>query len=262
MIIMIKLKNGFLVLLMAAVLALLFAGMAQAVLFTYYGGGINSTSNAYAHGVSGEQGPIVDAHSSSQNADSSAIAQAFYASAQGVGSGEWNSSANYLDISLSGRANGGAAYASESYWAFGNANTDSLLFRLDPSPGERPGGLVKVSFGWSASSYPYYVNGKYYAGGSSSISGGSTDTMSITLNSDTKWSHEKVSVEGVALISEEEQGRFYAHVGDIIGINLGAEARMDSSMISFREQHVNNSMTLTSEYVVPLPWLGLLLLAD
>ena len=86
--------------------------------------------------------------------------------------------------------------------------------------------------------------------------------MSLTLNSDTKWSHGKVSVEGAALIGEEEPGWFYAHCGDIIGINLGAEARLDSSIDSFREQHVNNSMTLTSKYVVPLPWLGLLLLAD
>ena len=69
-------------------------------------------------------------------------------------------------------------------------------------------------------------------------------------------------VDGVALIGEDEPGRFYAHVGDIIGINLGAEARIDSSINSWTEQNVNNSMTLTSEYVVPLPWLGLLLLAD
>jgi len=254
---MIKLKTGFLVLLMAAALALLFTGMAQAAKFTYYGGGINSTSDALAVS-SYTHDPAAVSNAGFQEASSIVLATAIPVTTQGSGTGEWTSSLNYLDISLSARAYGNGYTGS----AYGNANTGGLLFRLDPSPGEQPGGLVKVSFGWSASSYPYYVNGQYYAGGSSSISGGSTDTMSLTLNSDTKWSHEKVSVEGAALIGEDEPGRFYAHFGDIIGINLGAEARIDSSINSFREQHVNNSMTLTSEYVVPLPWLGLLLLAD
>ena len=214
---MIKLKNGFLVLLMAAALALLFAGMAQAVMFTYYEGGINSTSDALAVSLFYTHDPAPVSNAGSQEASSSVLATAIPVTTFGSGTGEWTISLNYLDISLSARAYGNGYTGSAS----GNANTGGLLFRLDPSPGEQPGGSVKVSFGWSASSYPYTVNGLYYAGGSSSINGGSTDTMSLTLNSDTKWSHGKVSVEGAALIGEDEQGWFYAHCGDIIGINLG-----------------------------------------
>ena len=246
---MTKIKNRFPVLLITASLILLFTSMAQAAIFTYYGGGFNSTSDAIAITQYFTHDPIAVSNAGPLSASTSVLANFPYVTTYGSGSGESNSTENNLEISLTGYAYGNGYTGS----AYGNANTSDLLFRLDPSTGEQPGNLVLVSFEWNAVSYPYYVNGQYYAGGSSSISGGSTDTMFLSLNSNAKWSHEKISVDGATILNETDSGWFYAHIGDIIGINLGVESRIDASQAQFRAHTGNNSMTLTSEYVVPLP---------
>ncbi|MFA5903680.1 MAG: VPLPA-CTERM sorting domain-containing protein [Desulfobacula sp.] len=244
-----KRKNRFPVFLMTVVLALLFFGVAQAAIFTYYGGGFDSTSDAIAITQYFTHDPISVSNTGPLSASSSVLASWPYVTTKGSGTGEANSTENNLEISLEAYAYGNGGLGS----AYGNANTNGLLFQLNPSIGEQPGNLVLVSFEWSAVSYPYYVNGQYYAGGSSSISGGSTDTMSLTLNSGIRWSHEKISVTGDTIFNDTNHGSFYAHFGDIIGINLGVESRLDASQVQFRSHTGNNSMTLTSEYVVPLP---------
>jgi hypothetical protein len=262
MIIMTKLKNGFLVLLMAAALALLFTGMAQAVQFTYYVGGIYSEAGAYAVNESFYDGPRVSGRWDLQNSYSST--QSFvgepYVSADGVGSGFGESLfGTDLNILMRGQA-AGVSEGPGSGWAYGNANTvaptysNGLFFRLDPTVGEQVGDPVRVYFNWS-------FEASTSDGGSASITGGDADRMALTLNdvptwnpdlSKTVWWHENVILGENTDSEDSADGEFMAKIGDIIGIHLGAMARVDFTGEGNFYADAENRMTLQAEYV-PLP---------
>ena len=267
---MTKLKNELLVLLVAAALALLLAGKAQAVMFNYFASGFHSQSEAYVNNGYYVNGPILDAHWGS-DISTHAVAGAPYVSAEGLGNAFWYSTEpDDLEIALSAKAQVSAGYARESGWAYGNANTvepgvtTGLFFQLDATGGEQLGDPVRVAFSWQAMASTGLWS-------SASITGGFTDTMSLTLNdpyidgvpdlSQAIWSHEKVSLGANETFSESYDGEFMAKIGDIIGISLGANASVDLIGSGLFTGHVqSNSMQLHAAYV-PEPS-SLLLLAS
>jgi len=111
------------------------------------------------------------------------------------------------------------------------------------------GDLIRVSFEWGCVA-------STGLGGSASITGGYNDTgyMALTINdlpptgldlSKAVWKYANVLLGANAFFSDSAGGDFMAQIDDIIGIHLGAGARVDfAGAVGFTKSNANNWMEL------------------
>jgi hypothetical protein len=228
--------TGFLALGTALVLFLAMVGVGQTAQFSYCGGGFHSQSEAHLNTY--HNGPYADWDAAS--AASSAEVPGVDQSTRGEGAGNFVLiDSQSVDIQVTGKAEGkffGQSTDHGSGWAYGNANTvhpgvtNGFFLRLGPTGIEQVGDWVRVLYSWWAESYTFL-------GGQASITGGFADHLAITRNDfpapsgpdplKEVWTHPKISIGENDFFTDDDQGEFLAQVGDIIGVHLGAGARID-----------------------------------
>jgi hypothetical protein len=131
--------------------------------------------------------------------------------------------------------------------------TTGIFFQVTGEPSDIP---VRINYSWYAS----VNNGD---GGTAVLGGGSGTPMYISVNeypADTPanpvWQKDAITIDSSGYTPFSESGYFMANVGDIIGINLAADANIDFSGSTSSYAMAYNSMELDA---VPLPPAALLL---
>ncbi len=246
--------------------------------FVFYDGGLHSQSDAYAAVEDNISDPAVDAYGSGEEAYSSQYAEVFpddpenyyYVSSGGDGNAYANLETEFLFIDVYGSANGNSDSPSGIMDAYGNGNTvkpgvtTGIYYQIQGEGDENIGDAVSVFFNWSG----YMVTTD---GGTATLDGGYQDSIAITVNDFPSpsasspeaevWNHTPVAIGANDNYEDHAEGSFYAQVGDIIGIHMGANAGIYLEGISF-ESNISADQTMELTLMpaeVPIPGAFLLL---
>jgi hypothetical protein len=242
-----KIKAGFLILALGLGLVLMGAQTTWAVGFTYYDSGIWTQWD-------GQVTNSVNTDGYQTNRD-----PGFYSvtnplvSASVVSGGSWTDGST-ATVTMSATASAHSETADGSGSAYSTAATvvpaftTNIYFKIT---GGTDGTPVQVLYSWSAS----LLTGD---GGSASFGGG-FDPLAITVNDYPSsssppyaWSHANGSIGSNDSLTDNDSGTFMAHIGDIIGINLGVGANVDFSGIGDFYAEAYNNMNLEVQ-AVPVP---------
>lgn len=223
---------------LALALALGWPGLAPAATIDYSASGFHSQSWARAENPEPEiadSGTHID-----QNSTSAATAPSAEVTNVGVWADNQGEHGSDYDghrfVEVYATVSGSSLYSEGKMQAYGNANTvtpavtNGVFFLINPSPGENVGDPVMLSWDW----YCQVGTGE---GGTASLTGGYFADMTITLNdypgpsapdpAKTIWSYAGQLLAANESFEDEDYGEYVAHIGDIIGVHLGAYAGLD-----------------------------------
>lgn len=240
---------------LAVFLILIAAGPAQAADWVYHDSGMHTQSDVWVdNGVEGDD-PPVDVDTSTTEANSSVVAEVWdpmvHAECSGGGSVE-QYEIGQMSVHVWGSSYAESETAQGTGSGYGNANTvapaytDGIYFELVPTAGEAPGDWVTVHLEWQCD---LLTTGW----GQAAVTGGYGDYdehICVTLNSITLpyaeanvvWEMASVHVENGGEHFDGVQGQFNAQIGDIIGINIGADTFIDVAGEGYGEHADAHSM--------------------
>jgi hypothetical protein len=250
-------------------LVLMGAQAAWALGFTYEASGVWTQWDGQVSNGASTDGPEVNRGGGSYNVETTP----FTVAASVASGGDGTIAGATVSVGMVANASGFSGGAEGSGWAYSTAATleptvtDGIFYRITGGANGTP---VKVLYSWSAS----LTTGD---GGSASFGyGPGPGPLAITCsgNPDPQvWTHGGGAIAGkdsetgeYSNLTDGDNGAFMAHIGDIIGIFLGVDARVDFSRAGDFYAHAENTMNLEVQ-AVPVPgavWLlgsGLLGLA-
>lgn len=208
-------------------LALCWPGLAPAATINYFGGGFYSQSQAYV-----SNGSEVDQTPLNENWSSTDAYTSPWTNVDGVSSSSTNEGAlysaapNHQNVYVYSSVNGYSDYDNGAIYTYGNANTgfptvtDGIFFIINSSAGEQVGDPVMLSWEWSAEA-------NALSGGTASLTGGSYADMGIFLEDAPIWTKTGEVLGPGEDFSDDTSGEYLAHIGDIIGVHLGAYAAIE-----------------------------------
>ena len=247
--------------------------------FIFYDGGLHSQSGVYASKGDDVFGPESDANGGEDYADSYVSANLYsedpqdhyWVDSAGDGYAQTSMETDYIMVDVYGSAYGYSDSSEGIMDAYGNGNTviprvtTGIYYQISPGPGDNIGDFVLISFSWSGSM-------STTGGGYANLDGGYQDDIAITLNdfpspngSDPDaavWTHSSASIFDYDFWEDFDEGYFYAQIGDIVGIHIGATAEIHYEGILEEECDISASQTieLSMETAsVPIPGALLLL---
>jgi hypothetical protein len=254
-----RVRASLLILALGLGLVLLGAQATWAYQLAYIGSGFSSQSgvpNVSDGGDSTSDGPYSKWDASYVSTNSSASLGSVNASSSGYGQWYNDSGLNSITVEVGTSAWGSSSTGSGSAYSSVATNetgtTTGIFFQIIGEPSDQP---VRVNYTWYAS----INNG---VGGTAVLGGGSGTPMYISVNeypagtpSDPIWQKDAISVGSGSAPEYSESGYFMAKVGDIIGINLAADANIDFSGSVSSYSMVYNSMQLDAVPLPPSVWL-------
>lgn len=224
---------------LALALALGWPGLAPAATIDWSASGFHSQSWARAENPEPEiadSGTHIDQNSTS--AATAPTAEVTNVSVWAENQGQHDSYGdNHRSVEVYATVAGSSLYSEGRIQAYGNANTvtpavtNGIFFIINPSPGENVGDPVMLSWDW----YCQVGTGE---GGTASLTGGYFADMTVTLNdypapsgpdpAKTIWTYAGLVLGENDYFEDERYGEEHlAHIGDIIGVHLGAGASID-----------------------------------
>jgi len=220
------------------VLACGWPGLASAATIDYYASGFFSQSQIQVENSSGQKndsGQVTDQNTNNVSTYPSEVVTDV--SAQSDNYGQHDSyDDNHRYVGVSSSVSGYSSDAGGIMTGYGEihtltpANTNGIFFIINPSAGEHVGDPVTLFWDWGGQM-------QTGAGTTAALTGGFLADMAITLNDypvpgnpdpgKTIWSYTGQSLGPDDYFSDNVSGDHLAHIGDIIGVHLGAMASVD-----------------------------------
>ncbi len=237
-----KISAALLRMVLVLSLALLGTQAAWAFSFTYYSSGFYAEAEVPGNGPYSYYGDGYQGYSG---------ALALIDNASAMGWAEWREpTPNSIMISALGEAMANSPGVSGSAYGRGLTRAETgggtgVYFQLIGGP---PGAEVRINYSWYAEIYN--------DSGATATLGGGTAPMYLSRNGINVWEQTAITLGSNEGGTYSDSGSFIAYVGDIIGINLSAEAQIEVFADSDSYSYAYNSLQLDA---VPLPPAALLL---